>query len=92
MWSPNSLIYFDDLLSMSLNVKHYKIAGRGFLTQMLSNFEDFDCKYCCRIRILKFELERSDFEIFNKNVKWWRITENSGEDIIVTRGVESEED
>ena len=77
---------------MPLNVKHYKIVGRGFLTpRMLSNFEDRDCKYCCRIRILKFEIERSDFETFNKDVKWWRITEKSVENRIVTLDVDNKE-
>ena len=74
---------------MSLRVKQYKLVGRDFLNRMLSNLKERDCKYCCKIQIIKLELERSGFDTFNKDVECWRIVEGASE-IIVTPEVDSE--
>ena len=56
---------------MSLDVQFYKLVGRDFLTRMIANLNECACKHCIKIRANKYELDRSGFDTFNKEIEFW---------------------
>ena len=75
---------------MSLDVQFYKFVGRDFLTRMIAKLnKEFECKHCIKMRANKEELDRSGFDTFNKEVKFWGTVQVVFHEIVVTSEPES---
>ena len=80
----NGLNYFEYLLLNSLRVKNYELVGRDFLKQLILELKEWcDCKYCSKIRLIKWQFKKRDFNTTNKDCEWWKIVEKWGEITVI---------